>query len=66
MRDIGDLYECAVCHGTFAKTISDEEARAEARSLFPAEDLEDTGVVCDDCFHKVMAWARQNMPEHLL
>lgn len=69
MTGIGERYECAVCHGVFTKTWSDEEALAEAFSLFPADDIateNDRGIVCDDCFRKVMACARANTPGHLL
>jgi hypothetical protein len=68
MSGKGEPFTCAVCHGTLEKGRSDEEAMAEARSLYPARDLEagEPGITCDSCFQKVMAWARLNAPEHLL
>jgi hypothetical protein len=41
---------------------------SEALDLFPVADLaaEPPGIVCDDCYQVIMAWARVNMPEHLL
>lgn len=68
MSGTGELFECAVCHGTFTKGRRDEEVMEEARSLFPAGDLdeEEPGLVCDPCFLVVMAWAAENEPGHLL
>ena len=66
MSGIGEPYTCENCGGTFKKGWSDEEAMAEPEALFPPQDLEETGIVCDDCFHMIMAWAAVNMPEHLL
>jgi hypothetical protein len=66
MSGIGEPYECAVCHGTFTKTRSDEEALAEMRETWqPASGDDDPGVVCDDCFTLVMAWAQLDAPEVL-
>ena len=62
----GESYTCENCGGTFTKGWSDEQAQAESESLYPAQDLEETGIVCDNCFRKIMAWAQVNMPEHLL
>ena len=68
MSGIGEPYVCDNCGGAFTKIRSDEEANAEAVALYPAEDLEaePPGIVCDDCFRQIMAWARVNMPGHLL
>lgn len=44
-------YTCGLCHETFDKEWSDEEALAEAGELFPGES--DMAVVCDDCWHKM-------------
>jgi hypothetical protein len=63
---VGETYECQVCHGTFAKTRSDEEALAEMRETWrPTPGDDDPGIVCDDCFQRVMAWARSQAPETL-
>lgn len=66
LEPLGEPYTCGNCGGIFTKTWSDEEAMAEARSLFPAEDLEDgIGIVCDGCFRVIMAWASGDVPELL-
>lgn len=65
MTGIGESYECAVCHGTFTKGWSDEEARAEQADLWnpiPGDD-EEPGIVCDSCFQQVVAWAQVEVPE---
>lgn len=68
LERLGDPFTCDVCGQTFTRAWSDEEAMAEARSLYPAEhlDAEEPGVVCDDCFQVVMLWAEQDAPELLL
>ena len=66
MTGIGEPYECAVCHGRFEKTRSDEEALAEMRETWrPHDGDEDQGTVCDDCFRRIMAWAESEHPEYL-
>jgi hypothetical protein len=45
-------YECAVCHGIFEKGWTDEEARAEEKETFGANDP-DSAIVCDDCYNKM-------------
>jgi hypothetical protein len=52
---VADTYTCECCSKTYEKAWSDEEAWAEARQLHSPAELEATGVVCDDCFHKIMA-----------
>jgi len=59
----GEPYECAVCHGRFHKTWSDEEATAEMYETW--NETSDPEVVCDDCFQQVMAWAQSEAPEAL-
>ena len=68
MSGTGESYTCDNCGGAFEKGWSDEEAIEEAVSLYPAEDLaaEPPGIVCDGCFREIMAWARVNMPGHLI
>jgi hypothetical protein len=66
MSGTGEPYECAVCHGTFVKTRSDEEALVEMCETWqPTGGDDDPGVVCDDCFTQVMAWAQLDAPEVL-
>lgn len=67
LERLGDPFTCDNCGATYTKIWSDEEAMAEAESLYPAEDLEEgTGIVCDPCFQVIMAWAQGDMPEHQL
>ena len=49
----GETYTCGNCGGTFEKTISDEEAAAEAAGFFSPAELEATEVVCDDCWRLI-------------
>jgi hypothetical protein len=45
---------------------SDEEADAEAESLWTPETMaHPQAIVCDDCFREFMEWARVNVPEAL-
>jgi hypothetical protein len=45
---VSDTFTCAMCHGLFVKTWSDEEAWAEAEELFGAEHLTDPALVLVD------------------
>lgn len=51
-------YECAICHGIFAKSRSDEEALEETKNVFGKDysqeniDNGDLAVICDDCWKK--------------
>ena len=66
MSGIGESYTCERCGGTFEKVRSDEEAVAEAVSLWAPETLADEqAAVCDGCFREFMAWAEVNAPEAL-
>jgi hypothetical protein len=68
MSGEGESFTCANCKKTCVKGRSDEEAMAEARSLYPAEHLlaEEPGIVCDPCFKMITEWAKVNAPELLL
>ena len=50
---MSDTYVCAVCKREFMKARSDEEAIAEARTLFQEPELSDAGIACDDCFKEM-------------
>lgn len=66
MSGIGEPYICDRCGGRFKKVRSDEEAVAEANSLWAPETLADEqAVVCDSCFREFMAWAKVNATEAL-
>jgi len=62
----GESFTCARCGVTHEKVRSDEEAIAEAESLWTPETMaEPQAVICDDCFQEFMEWARVNVPEAL-
>jgi hypothetical protein len=66
MSGIGEEYECEICHGTFRKGRSDEEAWAELEVTWqPIAGDDEVGIVCDDCYQQVMAWAMLDAPETL-
>ena len=46
-------YRCAVCKGVYEKGWSDEEAIEELGGNFPGIDIDDCGVVCDDCYKEM-------------
>jgi len=60
---LGETYECYVCHGTFKKTRTDEEALAEAEAAWIRTD--EPQVICGDCYAEVSAWAQLDHPEYL-
>ena len=64
MSGVGEPYECAVCHETFVKTITDEEALAEQAAIWQPRPGE-SSLVCDGCFRQVLAWAATEHPEFL-
>ena len=67
MSGIGDSFTCDRCGAMHEKVRSDEEAMAEAESLWTPETMtHPQAVVCDDCFREFMEWARVNAPEALL
>jgi hypothetical protein len=45
-----DEFRCAVCRNVYRKAWSDEEALAEAESVFTPAELQDAAPVCDDCW----------------
>lgn len=47
-------FTCDLCGGTFEKAWSEEEAQAEAERLFSPAELEDTAIVCHDCWLSLM------------
>lgn len=67
MSGIGESYTCDRCGGAFEKARSDEDAMAEANSLWTPETMADEqAVICDDCFQEFIAWAKVTIPEALL
>jgi hypothetical protein len=54
----GDLFQCDICGGVFAKGRSDEEAMAEVeRDMGPDPDGSGLhGVLCDECYESFLKW----------
>jgi hypothetical protein len=51
-----DQWTCEGCGGVFATGWSDAAALAEARALLMEGPY---GVLCDDCHHEYLDWARE-------
>ena len=69
MSETMESYTCASCGSTFTKGQSDEDAMTEARSLLPADQLDDPGeleTVCDDCWRGIMGRVQIEAPELLV
>jgi len=48
-------YTCGCCGGTFKSDWSMEDAEKEKAELFPAVPRDQCGIVCDDCFQRIMS-----------
>lgn len=59
-----DEFTCSLCHHTFKKGWTEEEAHQEAEKLFgyrvPWDEIE---TLCDDCYDKFKAWVETLTPE---
>jgi hypothetical protein len=58
-----DTFECYVCHGTFEKPRTDEEALAEAEATWVKMDK--PVPVCVDCAAGIFAYAQLDRPDLL-
>jgi nitrate/TMAO reductase-like tetraheme cytochrome c subunit len=64
-----DSFKCQICHGIFYKGWTDEEALEEAARDFPTVPIEETGLICDDCYKlitediKANPWKYPPLPE---
>lgn len=59
-----DNFTCDVCHRTFPKAWTDEEALAEAKKAFGADVASlDNGVVCEDCYQQFQKWRAGLSPD---
>lgn len=47
-------YKCDMCGGVYKSGWSDEEAKEEYKQNFGMEVKEGDGIVCDDCYNKMM------------
>ncbi len=48
-----DKYRCAACCKVFEKAWSDAEAESELAEKFPGYPVEETDIVCDDCYKQM-------------
>jgi DNA-directed RNA polymerase subunit RPC12/RpoP len=48
------IYQCAVCQDVFESDWSDEEAVQEFEGAFAGAPVEDSAVVCDNCYNRIM------------
>lgn len=51
-------YTCSACGHSFVTERSDEDARAEAATVFPDVPMADMAVVCDNCYQRMMRWLK--------
>ena len=68
MPESKQRFTCAICHGTFDKAWTDEEARNEhaaMRSQYdkPGVDVDDCGVACEDCFREMAVYYGWQVPD---
>jgi rubredoxin len=45
-----DEYQCCLCGHIYTKAVSDEEAMEETHEYWPDVEMEQCGIVCDDCW----------------
>ena len=55
---MAETFTCAKCKETFKKAWSDKEAVEEYNQLWETTDENDLVLLCDDCFQKYCAWAK--------
>lgn len=65
-QDSEDLFICADCDEIFEKARTDEEANAEAATVFRPEQLVNLVLVCPGCYGIRMSNLRAEHPEVLL
>lgn len=64
-----ETFDCALCLGTFERKNTEEQAQAEAASVFGkpiAEWSSPPIVVCDDCYAQVHPLAAENIEKLLI
>ena len=44
-------YQCAMCHNTYERILTDEETLKEKNMLFSDVDVKDCKLICDECFN---------------
>lgn len=45
-----DEYKCDMCGGVFKYMTKEEDVVKEFNTNFPGENVEDSGIICDDCY----------------
>lgn len=58
MPNESKTFTCVICHETFDKGWSDEEAKAELDDAFPTLNEGDCDLVCDDCYKQLPEWMK--------
>lgn len=54
-----ETFECEHCHRTFTKVWTDEQALDDATKVFGEIEESERAIVCEDCYERIMAWARE-------
>lgn len=49
-----DEYRCDMCQGVYKREPSDDYANAEFKQNFGREVTPDDGIICDDCYKRIM------------
>jgi hypothetical protein len=51
----GDLFKCELCQGVFEASWDEKDAEEEMKEKFGYADKEDSAIVCEDCYQKLLA-----------
>ena len=57
-------FECPLCLKIFTKAWTEEEATAELEKNFPGYTKHESGLVCDDCYKKLIDFPDEDWEEH--
>ncbi len=58
-------YKCDNCGGVFTKAWADEDAKEEYAAIFGRYVSEDDGIVCEDCYNRIMSVVNGATPDIL-
>ena len=47
-------FQCSICNEIYEKEWTEEEALQELDENFPGYSKDDCGIVCDDCYKKII------------
>ena len=48
-------FKCDECGNVYEKNLSEEEAVEQLASEFPGANINECGIVCDDCYNEMMS-----------